>query len=165
VVGDVQKLPFAEDSFDLLTARSVVEHIEAPLLFLQEVTRVLKPGGKLLFATPNFLYYQFLAASVTPERVKKRLIHFFEGRVEQDVFKAYYRMNTRSAVARMAAEAGMEVESLETIECPPEFNRLGHPITDIERAITVALRWHGLENFRAVIVSVLRKPARNGHQD
>jgi len=161
IVGDIEKLPFDEGSFDLLTARSVVEHIEVPSSFLQEVCRVLRPGGKLLFATPNYLYYQFLAASVTPEGVKKRLIHFFEGRVEQDVFKAYYRMNTRSAVTKMAAEVGMEVELLETIECPPEFTRLGHPIADIEKAITIALRSRLLESFRAVIIAVFRKPAMN----
>lgn len=161
IVGNVENLPFAEGTFNLLTARSVVEHIEAPPLFLREVCRVLRPGGRLLFATPNYLYYQFLAVSVTPEKMKKRLIRFLEGRVEQDVFKAYYRMNTCSAVGRMAAEAGMEVESVETIECPAEFTRLGHPIVDIEKAITVALRRQWLKPFRAVIVSVLRKPAVN----
>ncbi len=159
VVGDIEKMPFAEDSFDLLTARSVIEHIEAPSLFLREVRRVLKPGGQLLFATPNYLYYQLLAASVTPGGVKRRLIRFFEGRIEQDVFKTYYRMNTRSAVTRMAAEADLELESLETIECPPEFSRLGHPIADIENAVTAALRWQWLAPLRAVIVAVLRKPS------
>ncbi len=158
IVGDIEQLPFEEGSFDLLTARSVVEHIETPCLFLQETCRVLRPGGRFLFATPNYFYYQLLVASVIPERTKKRLISFFEGRVEDDVFKTYYRMNSRRTVVKMAAEAGLEVESLDTIECPPELSRLGHPISTIENTITVALRGRWLAPLRAVIVAVLRKP-------
>jgi SAM-dependent methyltransferase len=158
VVGDIQQLPFPENSFTLVTARSVVEHIEAPSTFLVEVCRVLKPGGRFLFATPNYLYYQFLAASVTPETVKRRLICFLEGRADQDIFKAYYRMNTRSAIAKLAYQAAVDVELLKTIECPPELSRLGYPVLIVEKAITVALRCNWLRSFRAVIVAVLRKP-------
>jgi ubiquinone/menaquinone biosynthesis C-methylase UbiE len=150
-------MPFADGTFDLLTARSVVEHIETPKIFLREVRRILKPGGKFLFATPNYLYYQFLAASVTPERIKKQLIRFFENRVEEDVFRTYYRMNTCAAARRIAAEADLSVESLDTMECPAEFGRLGRPVVDIENAITATLRRRWLKPFRAVIVAVLQK--------
>jgi SAM-dependent methyltransferase len=159
VVGDIQRLPFEENSFSLLTARSVIEHIEAPAAFLGEVQRVLKPGGRFLFATPNYRYYQLFVASVTPELLKKRLVFFLEGRAEQDVFKTYYRMNTTSGISKIARGAGMTIESLETIECLPEFGRLGRLIVALEKAITAALRCVWLRSFRAVIVAVLRKPA------
>jgi ubiquinone/menaquinone biosynthesis C-methylase UbiE len=158
VVGDIEKMPFADGTFDLLTARSVVEHIAAPERFLCEVRRVLRPGGCFLMATPNLFYYQLLAASVTPEEIKKRLVRFFEGRVEQDVFPAFYRMNTCASVRRMADAAGLEICSLDTVECPPEFGRLGHPIVDLERAVTAALRCRPLAQLRAVIIAVLCKP-------
>jgi SAM-dependent methyltransferase len=158
VVGDIQRLPFPQGSFNLLTARSVVEHIEAPAIFLREVCRVLKPGGHFLFATPNRLFYQFLVASVAPDVFKKKFVRFFEGRIAQDVFKTYYRMNTPGTVAKVARHAGIEVESLDTVECLPEFGRLGRPMVDIEKAITATLRCGWFRSFRAVIVAVLRKP-------
>jgi ubiquinone/menaquinone biosynthesis C-methylase UbiE len=162
VVGDIHHLPFPDNSFTLLTARSVVEHIEQPVPFLREAGRVLRPGGQLLFATPNFLYYQFLVASVMPEAVKLRLIKFFENRQEEDVFKTYYRLNTCRRVEKLARESGFDVESLDTIECLPEFGRLGRPIEGIEKAVISLLRHRWLRSFRAVIVAVLRKPLAAG---
>lgn len=48
-----QPLPFAADNFDLVLAIEVVEHLENPWAFLREAIRVLKPGGNLVFSTPN----------------------------------------------------------------------------------------------------------------
>jgi ubiquinone/menaquinone biosynthesis C-methylase UbiE len=158
IVGDIERMPFADRSFDLITARSVMEHVAVPEITMREARRVLRPGGVFLMATPNLLYYQLLAAYVMPEGLRKRAVHFLEGRAEQDVFPAYYRMNTCRAVRQMADKVRMEVCSLETVECPPEFGRLGHPIADIERAITAMLRCRALERMRAVIVAVLRRP-------
>jgi ubiquinone/menaquinone biosynthesis C-methylase UbiE len=158
VVGDLLQLPFKDNSFGLSTARFVVEHIAEPTLFLREVCRVLKPGGSFLFVTPNYLYYQAFVASLTPNPLKTWLIKILEGRTERDIFRTYYRMNTQWRVAGLLREAGMEIESLETIECPPEFSRLGRPVAAIERALTAALRSRWLKLFRAVIVAVARKP-------
>jgi len=158
VVGDIQRLPFPENSFTLLTARSVVEHIEQPAPFLSEAYRVLKPGGHFLFATPNYHHYQFLVASLLPEHVKVWLIRYLEGRTEEDIFKAYYRLNVPSQVEKLAVAVGFDIDSVDTIECLPEFGRLGHPIVDIEKAITGLLRHRWMRDFRAVIVATLRKP-------
>jgi SAM-dependent methyltransferase len=158
VVGDLQRLPFGDNSFSLSTARFVVEHIADPALFVSEVSRILKPGGRFLFVTPNYLYYQILAASVMPNPLKKRIIRVLQGRAEQDIFQTYYRMNTRWRVTKLLRAADMEIESLETIECPPQFFRLGGPLMGLEGAITAALRCSWLESFRAVIVAVARKP-------
>ena len=46
------ELPFADSSFDLLTAFDVIEHIEDDRAALREFARVLRPRGWLLIYTP-----------------------------------------------------------------------------------------------------------------
>lgn len=48
-------LPYAADSFDFAIAVEVLEHVDGHDRFFAEAARVLKPGGTLLFTTPNIL--------------------------------------------------------------------------------------------------------------
>jgi ubiquinone/menaquinone biosynthesis C-methylase UbiE len=53
-IADLSQLPFADESFDGVTCGYVLEHLPDPRLGLQEVARVLRPGGRmLLFATED----------------------------------------------------------------------------------------------------------------
>ena len=49
---------FPEDSFDVVFASNLVEHLSRPecILVLGEVRRVLRKGGKLILMQPNFKY-------------------------------------------------------------------------------------------------------------
>lgn len=53
VTADCHDMPFEAGSFDVVVANEMIEHIEDQDSFLEEVTRVLKPGGTLLISTPN----------------------------------------------------------------------------------------------------------------
>jgi ubiquinone/menaquinone biosynthesis C-methylase UbiE len=55
VAGDAQALPFQSASFDLVGAFEMVEHVWNVELLLEEVHRVLKPGGLVLIVSPNML--------------------------------------------------------------------------------------------------------------
>ena len=48
-------LPFPDGQFDLAVAVEVLEHIDGHDRFFAEAARVLKPGGALVFTTPNIL--------------------------------------------------------------------------------------------------------------
>ena len=53
VVGDLRDRPFAETSFDAAIAEQVFEHLYSPVEYMNELNRVLKPGGVLYVAVPN----------------------------------------------------------------------------------------------------------------
>jgi len=56
LVARVEQLPCADGTFDLCVANSILEHAVDWKATLQEITRVLKPGGLLVFYTTNRLH-------------------------------------------------------------------------------------------------------------
>ncbi|MCW7498365.1 class I SAM-dependent methyltransferase [Leptospira levettii] len=56
--GNLYEANFPNQSFDVITMIEVIEHIENPLSFFQELNRILKPGGLLLLQTANFEGWQ-----------------------------------------------------------------------------------------------------------
>lgn len=48
VTGDLARLPFANDSFDGVTCGYVLEHLADPRPGLAELSRVMRPGGRML---------------------------------------------------------------------------------------------------------------------
>ena len=49
-VADAEGIPYADNSFDLVVGHAVLHHIPDVEKSLREVVRVLKPGGRLVFA-------------------------------------------------------------------------------------------------------------------
>ncbi len=52
--ADVRRLPFADASFDVVTAMDIIEHIDDDKAASCEIVRVLKPGGRLFVTVPAF---------------------------------------------------------------------------------------------------------------
>ncbi len=56
-LGQVEDLPFEDESFNAATAYSFVDHLEDPSAMLREASRVLKPSGCLYIdLAPNRFY-------------------------------------------------------------------------------------------------------------
>jgi len=53
VVADVFHLPFQENTFDLIVASEIIEHVDDPALFLEKLLPALAPGGVLVVTTPH----------------------------------------------------------------------------------------------------------------
>jgi len=57
VVGDIHAIPLADASIDGIICHSVLEHIENPIKAMEEMKRILKPGGKLFVYFPSIYPY------------------------------------------------------------------------------------------------------------
>jgi SAM-dependent methyltransferase len=85
-----KQLPFPDNSFDLIFAIEVIEHIEDDIFAMQELKRVLKPNGYLIVTVPAFM---FLWGS-------------------HDEWNEHYRRYTKKRLSRVALSAGFEIERL-----------------------------------------------------
>lgn len=50
-LSDVVELPYEDDLFDVVIAGEIIEHIEDPAAFCEELLRVTKPGGHVTLST------------------------------------------------------------------------------------------------------------------
>jgi SAM-dependent methyltransferase len=95
-------LPYDDEAFDIVIARSVFEHIEDAEWLGRELLRVTKPGGLIAAVTPNQYGYIALAAGLVPNSMHVATLRSVQpGRKAEDVFPTYYRLNTPKALKRV----------------------------------------------------------------
>jgi SAM-dependent methyltransferase len=121
VRGDLDHLPFASGTFDLIISRSVVEHLLNPVQVFKEFARVLRPGGKVVVITPNKWDYVSVIAAVTPYRFHRSLVSRIFGVSEDDVFPTAYRANTAAAIRKTFGEAGFADCEIEMVNHYPAY--------------------------------------------
>jgi ubiquinone/menaquinone biosynthesis C-methylase UbiE len=64
-VGDAMNIEQEKETFDAIFGNSIVHHLDFDL-FLKEMFRLLKPGGKMCFAEPNMLNPQIFVQKNIP---------------------------------------------------------------------------------------------------
>jgi SAM-dependent methyltransferase len=57
VVGDIHSIPLPDNSVDAIICSSVLEHVRDPLRAMEEMRRILKPGGRMIFFVPSIYPY------------------------------------------------------------------------------------------------------------
>jgi len=53
VQGNIEAMPFKNEALDAVILVEVIEHLFNPLQGIEEITRILKPGGRLVLSTDN----------------------------------------------------------------------------------------------------------------
>ena len=158
--ADLGKLPLDNASVDLIMSRSVFEHLTHPDAVYREFSRVLRPGGRVVFLTANMWDYGTLVARLVPNRFHAKVVRAVEGREEEDTFPTAYKTNTRGDVNRLAAASNLRVESFEYLSQYPNylmFNGLLFLLgTAFEKVIS---RVDALRILRGWIMVTLVKPA------
>jgi 2-polyprenyl-3-methyl-5-hydroxy-6-metoxy-1,4-benzoquinol methylase len=104
--GDLFSAGLGDASFDLVTARHVIEHVPDPAAFVREAGRILKPGGRLLIQTPNS------AALGRP---------WFGSRWFANDIPRHLVLFSRSNLDRLAARSGLAPREHKTFTTPKIF--------------------------------------------
>jgi 2-polyprenyl-3-methyl-5-hydroxy-6-metoxy-1,4-benzoquinol methylase len=160
VVGSIEHAPFAPNSFDVVSANMVVEHLEKPLEALREVHRILRPCGCFVFHTTNFRFYLTFVASLIPQSLKNRIIKVAEGRNEQDVFPTHFHMNSLKEIYETARLSGFRVVECRSVNTSSTSDMMFGPFVIVTLLVRRLLQWKWLRQFRSNFVAVLEKPSR-----
>ena len=143
VRADAQTLPFADAGFDLVVALDTLEHLEDDVRGMQEMRRVMKPGGTAIINVPAL---QILWSS-------------------HDLVNHHFRRYTRPQLQRLIEQAGFTLQKLSytnLILFPPTLavrlwkratggaDTPAHEILEISPRINAALLWL-MEMERALV--------------
>lgn len=110
-VGRFEDCDIPASEYDLAYAYNVVEHIEDPGRFLENVSRVLRPGGVFWALTPHKQHPFALLSRVIEVLGCKRIVAAYlarehgGGTIIND-YPAYYRLNRASTVVRLIRGLG-----------------------------------------------------------
>lgn len=103
--GTLDQAGFDAASFDVICAYDLIEHVSDPRLFIDEVRRVLKPGGIAVFETPNYggLVYR-LGRVLAQFRPLEPVLRAYQERLWPPFHVQYF---TRGSLDRMLKVGGL----------------------------------------------------------
>jgi len=111
---DGTALPFARNSFDVITMFDVIEHIPSVDAYLAELRPLLSPGGRLIFQTPNLLIdapYWILA------------LRAFNREKLSMIFREHCSLQTLGSLHRLLKQAGFQDVRIERNRSDTEFKK------------------------------------------
>jgi SAM-dependent methyltransferase len=156
-ITDGRTIPYEDETFDIALANNVLEHVAEPLRLFLEIRRVLKPGGRFLFKTPNKYHYMPIVARMTPTSFH-RAFNRYRGRSEVDTFPTKYAANSKHELEKLAAQANLDFCHLKHVENRPEYLRFSVPTYLVgmafERLVNAA---ESLAGFRVVLMGEMQK--------
>ena len=155
-VCDMSAVP--SGSVDLSYSRSVMEHIKNVRAAYSEINRVLKPGGKYIFLTPNAWDYASIIAYLVPNRFHSKITYMTEGRRETDVSPTFYRSNTFTGISKLSGGSNFVVERCEYLGQYPCYFTFSRPLFYIGSLYEKFLERHRRLHFlRGWILCILSK--------
>ena len=112
-----QPLPFADCTFEFVTYTDVLEHHSfSPKRVLQEIHRVLFPGGQLILLTPNHASIYNRLTLLFGRSINDDLEYFFDTSAADVVYDGHHREYTRAEVKTLLQRTGFRVKECRIVE-------------------------------------------------
>jgi len=145
-------LPFEDETFDVITANQIIEHLYNTDTFIREVWRVLKQGGYAVISTPNIASLHIIATltlgfqpTATSVSDKLKLGNPLWGGIQERSVSiehpkhAHLRLFTRRALKELFEYYGFKVEKLIPVGYYPFFGKLARFMSRLDSNHSVYL--------------------------
>ena len=157
VRGDAMRLPFGDNSLDVVICTQVYEHVPDDRRLADEIYRVLVPGGVALFSGPNWLFpielhYRLPFVHWLPSRLAARYLQVM-GRGADYYERARHLWGLRGLLGRFVFhDITLEVLRDDYLVEARGWRRIGRWIPDFI--------WRSLEPWFPSFSFILYKPMR-----
>lgn len=112
--AEADRFPYPDERFTTVLCCELIEHLERdPMHMLEEIHRVLKPGGFLVLTTPNVTSLRATAAMLRGSHPAHYNV-YPDPRAERSAGDRHHREYTPGEVQRLLQDAGFVVERVET---------------------------------------------------
>jgi 2-polyprenyl-3-methyl-5-hydroxy-6-metoxy-1,4-benzoquinol methylase len=167
VHADMTCLPFPDNTFDIVTSWTVLEHLDKPQACFDELARVCKPGGLMAHATPNTLHYANFITRTTPYRFHKWFIRQVMGKNDFP-YPTRYKINTPGKLRNITANSGFRLQEIRFIDAGPlylDWLSLAYAIGLVYHHIVSYFKFLSFLRSFMIVVSIRQTSdyAGNGH--
>lgn len=156
VIGDLEDIPFEDESFDLIISRWAFEHLENPGKVLGEFSRVLKKDGRVLLLTPNIKSPASLVSKITPLSFHRYYRKKLFNTDKIDAHRTYYRLNSKNRLDKGFNKVGIVDEDFIYVG-NPFFFYFWKPLFRIAIAFEKTTDAKSLRFLKSYIVATYRK--------
>ncbi len=106
ILSNLENIPLRNGTVDIITTKSVLEHIEYPDVVFQEFFRLLKDNGILIMVLPNVYNPVNLFGKFTPLKLHKILMKIVSKRDDKDIYPTYFRCCSPNSIDTKLKEFG-----------------------------------------------------------
>jgi 2-polyprenyl-3-methyl-5-hydroxy-6-metoxy-1,4-benzoquinol methylase len=98
------RLPYDDESFDVVLAAEIIEHIVDTEGFVREIHRILRPNGAVFLSTPNILWWKYRL-----DALRGRYPDPLEHKLHYGTDFGHVRIFTPALLRELVEDAGFEV--------------------------------------------------------
>lgn len=157
IVSDLSHMPKVKTaSVDLIISSWVLEHLKEPQKVFNEFFRVLKPGGKVVFITPNGFNYILLLNRIIPKWLRNKIARMLTKDLTVDPMPAFYRANSVGKIAKLSKNSGLKLNTI-ILNGDPTYVAINKLFFYIGILIEIFYSLPFLRRFKVHIIGVVER--------